>query len=214
MIRKKIKRLIGKFPFLRHYSDLNVEYWDKMAKEDPYSAICTGFSEKEFDEYDSTIIFHSCIKEKLNKNVVVMDLCCGLGRVAKFVAPLVKQYVGIDFSLTMIEKAKQRNKLFNASFLKNDGYTLRDIPNSCIDIVFCELGFQHMKKKDARSYIKEVHRVLSYNGIFISQIPKLDFYGDIFFSYVKEEIDEMFSLYGTIEYIPYGKAYYLVRVVK
>ena len=91
------------------------KYWEQVAKEDPYAAICTGWNAAKFDsEHDIPIIG----SELLSKEKAVLDIACGIGRLAKFIAPKVKQYVGVDFSSEMIEKAKERYKdCSNISFL-------------------------------------------------------------------------------------------------
>lgn len=144
----------------------------------------------------------------------LLDLCCGVGRVTEFIASRVKQYIGVDFSPTMIKKAKERYHSFhNVEFIVNDGWTLKEIPDATVDVVFCEIAFQHMEKRNTTSYVREVYRVLKDGGDFYAQVPKLDYYKDDTFAFTKEETDKLFIDYS-VEYIPYdsyGQAYFLVK---
>lgn len=176
-------------------------------------------SEQEFSSQDS-IIKHPSVS--LAKDWIVLDLGCGLGRTAPLVAPKVRQYVGVDFSKTMIRKAQKRNRAFsNVVFYVNNGWGLPMFPTNFIDFAFCELLFQHIVKENTLSYIRDVYRVLKVGGVFLAQIPKLDFYGNEGgYAFSKEEIDYYFSggwsKYSSFEYLKYEHeyAYYLMRAVK
>jgi ubiquinone/menaquinone biosynthesis C-methylase UbiE len=113
----------------------------------------------------------------------------------------------------MIERARERNKSIpNATFLINDGKTL-PLQNSSVDAVFCELAFQHMKKHTVHLYINDVFRVLLPGGVFIAQIPRLDYYQDKSFAWSKEEASYLMSDYKT-EWLDSGAAYYLAYATK
>ncbi|MFH1327693.1 MAG: class I SAM-dependent methyltransferase [Candidatus Bathyarchaeota archaeon] len=212
-IRRAIRRAI-------RGSELTLNFWEKAAKSpDPYSVICAGWDEKKFNTKRESIIFHPTVK--LNKDLVVLDLCCGLGRLARFIAPNIKKYIGVDFSPTMIEKAKARHQnLSNVEFIINDGLTLKEIPSTTVDLVFCEIAFQHMQKASTISYVKEVHRILKDNGFFLAQIPRLDYYKDVY-AFTKKETAKLFANYAKTEYLQYylnsdefGEAYFFVKASK
>ena len=147
------------------------EYWDGKALHDPYNAILYGFDEKEFWNEEVEI-------EGLNKNTIFLDLGCGIGRVTKKVAPLVKEYYGVDFSPEMIKKAKEIFKDYkNVYFQVNNGIDLRIFEDNKFDVVYVHLVFQHMQKEITFNYIREVHRVLKKGGIFFAgNIPKIEKY--------------------------------------
>jgi len=74
------------------------EYWDNVAKKDlPHimDRITTNYTPKDFAESKDTIIFTLDIP--FNKDQVVLDLACGLGRTCKWVAPKVDTYYGVDY---------------------------------------------------------------------------------------------------------------------
>ena len=93
--------------------------------------------------------------------MAVLDLCCGMGRTCRHVAPLVKEYHGVDFAEGMIAKAREYNAgVPNASFHVNDGRSLGGFADGTFDLVYCELAYQHMPKGTQAAYTSEVHRVL------------------------------------------------------
>lgn len=192
-------------------NDRTCEYWEKAAITNPYSAICTGWSKEKFDVSQESIIFYGGVE--LTKDMVVLDLACGIGRVARFIAPNIKKYVGVDFSRNMIKKAIERYEGYqNVEFHVNDGRTLKEFNDDIFDIVFCELGFQHMEKEITVSYVNEVYRVLKRNGVFLAQVPRLDYYRDTF-AFTKDEVDTFFSRFShkTVEDWP---AYFIVKATK
>lgn len=206
-LKERIVRRIFRKP-----SDRTPEYWEKAAITNPYSAICDGWSEEKFNAERESIIFYGTVE--LTKHMIVLDLACGIGRVAKFIAPIVKKYVGVDFSRNMIKKAIERYQGYqNVEFHVNDGRTLKEFDDNIFDLAFCELGFQHMEKDVTRSYVSEVYRVLKRNGAFLAQIPRFDYYHDVY-AFTKEETDTLFARFSHIEYFKILPAYFLVKTTK
>lgn len=191
------------------------EYWEKVAIENPCDAICTGYDEQKFNTSKDTIVFLVNIPWKAN--YTVLDLGCGIGRTAKFVAPNVKKYVGVDYSKNMIVVAKERNKqLVNAEFYVNDGSTLEILESNLFDIAYCELVFLHVKKSVTMSYVNEVHRVLKPSGIFYAQLPKLEFYHDKSVAFRKDEVNKMFTVFSNVQYMEFESKpnWYYVTAIK
>jgi SAM-dependent methyltransferase len=172
-------RILGRSRRPAAPTDRSRDFWEEAAEIDPYDAICDGWSRKKFDTTRESIVFS--FEETLNRDMNVLDVACGIGRVGRFLAPLVGKYVGIDFSDNMIRLARSRfKKTPNVEFHVNDGRTLQPLPDDTFHLAFCECAFQHMEKDNTRSYIKEVHRVLRKDGVFLAQIPRFDFYQDVY----------------------------------
>jgi len=199
-------------------TDRTYEYWKNAAKgnlEKVMNKICDGYNKNDFNLNKDSIIFTLDIK--FTREDVVLDLGCGIGRTCKWVAPKVAEYIGIDFIPEMIDKAKIYNKDFeNAKFFVNDGKTFGswDIP---IDIVYCELAFQHMLKPVQKSYVKEIYRVLKPNGRFYGQLPKLSYYKDSTYSLSDEESKELlkdFKVTWIQTYTKFSYSYYYFKAVK
>jgi len=209
MFEKIKRRIIGK------PTDRSKKYWEIAANQDVEKTmwyICDGWDKKSFDT--EPLGFVNILKKSDLENKIVMDLACGIGRTCKWISPQVKEYVGVDFIPEMIEKAKSYNSNFeNAKFYVNDGKTLENFKDETYDLVFCELGFQHMLKQIQESYIKEAFRILKNNGIFYVQIPRIEFYKDETYARTKEEINELFKDF-LIRQLDVSDAYYTIKAEK
>ena len=200
-------------------SDRTREYWNNAANaslEETMENICENFDKKTFETKKDSMIFE--LKIPMSQNDVVLDLACGIGRTCRWVAPKVKQYVGVDFIPEMIKKAHNYNKQYeNAKFYVNDGITLDMFDNETFDVVYCEIAFQHMLKNVQESYIKEIHRVLKNNGRFYAQIPKMSFYKDDSYALTDTEIKNLLKNFK-VTYMdiknPRYSAYYVFQAEK
>lgn len=143
------------------------KFWDDVATTDRvFSSICDGFTEKDFEDKKESLIFNN--KLILEPSDVFLDVGCGIGRIAKFVAPHVSSYTGVDISTNMIERAKLYNKkLSNVDFIKTNGKDLSELKNNTYTKVICEQVFIHMTKEGILKYIEEVYRILVKGGVFI-----------------------------------------------
>lgn len=211
-ISVKIKELfvrLGSIFTKISWQDAVKRYWKwEVDDEKIYERICNGYSMEDFGNYTSSIVWQL--------NPAIDDIClnigCGIGRVEKFLAPKVKKIHSVDFSETMIKKAKERLKDYtNVFFYKNDGQTLSAFPDNMFDIAWSELVFQHIPKDIIKNYIKEIHRTLKPKGRFISLIPRLEKYGNSIFcggmSYC--ETMETFALFSNVTYIDIDKEHYI-----
>lgn len=197
-------------------NDRNMQYWDAAARFFPLSAICTSANSEEDFRSKGSIINDPSIT--VTKEMTVLDVGCGVGRIVPFVVDRAGKYVGVDFSKGMIKKARKRNRQYrNVEFFVNDGWTFPFILDGSVDVAVCELCFQHISKQNTLAYIGEVHRVLKDGGVFIAQVPRLDYYGkEGNYALTKEETDCFYSVYRSVEYVPYEHeyAYYLVRATR
>lgn len=112
------------------------------------------------------------VSKLVDRNAVVLDLGCGLGRVAKYLAPFVRELHGVDVSESMIRHAKENCKgLSNVHFKVNNGKDLSLYSDEIFDFAYSFLMLQHLKKEDALAYITEVYRVLKNDGRTLLQFP-------------------------------------------
>lgn len=172
------------------------DYWETMAEKDPYNSICYKFTKSDFENNKDSIIF---LIPTFNKDTDLLDLGCGLGRIAKWVAPHIEMYYGIDFSSGMIKQAIEYNKkVKNVCFLVNDGKTI-PFEDKKFDFVISELVFIHLDKEAQISYINEARRVLREDGTFLCQLPKISHYKNGF------EVDEIDKIFSGFEFKDIGK---------
>lgn len=109
MIIKNVKSSIKK---LIRPTDRTEKYWTKAANADVENvmmSICDKFDRNDFETKKDSLIFTQDIK--LDKEMKVLDLACGMGRTCRWVAPHVGEYIGADFISEMIEKAKEYNSV-------------------------------------------------------------------------------------------------------
>ncbi|MGI0057154.1 MAG: class I SAM-dependent methyltransferase, partial [Nitrosarchaeum sp.] len=205
----KIKSIAKKILGRNKIKSIGKDYWEKAAHgsvKKTMNKICDGFDQKSFETKKESIIF---LEEfQLTKDSVVLDLACGMGRTCRWVAPKVKEYVGVDFIPKMIEKAKKYNSDFpNAKFLVNDGTTLNIFSDKIFDLVYCEIAFQHMPRNVQKSYVNDVYRVLKEKGTFFVQLPRIEYYKDSTYAFSKEETDSLLKNFK-IKYLHTTPAYY------
>jgi ubiquinone/menaquinone biosynthesis C-methylase UbiE len=210
-IRSIAKKILGR----NKIKSIGKDYWEKAAYgsvKKTMNKICDGFDQKSFETKKESIIF---LEEfQLTKDFVVLDLACGMGRTCRWVAPKVKEYVGVDFIPEMIEKAKKYNPDFpNVKFLVNDGKTLNIFSDKIFDLVYCEIAFQHMPRDVQKSYVSEVYRILKDGGTFFVQLPRIEYYKDSTFAFSKEEADSLLKNFN-IKYLETTPAYYHIQAKK
>ena len=173
---------------------LTKEYWAEAAAapdEETINAICDGYGPREFGEQAASRL---PLYGDLRGDMAVLDLCCGMGRTCRHVAPLVKEYHGVDFVKGMITKARGYNKgVQNATFHVNDGISLGGFADGAFDLVYCELAYLHMPKKTQRAYTSEVIRILGDGGLFFVQIPRAEFYAGAEYALTDGEIRDLLA---------------------
>ena len=99
-----------------------ISFYNQRAKtiknrEQEYTTVLLGDQDPEYavkwDEYEKGFVLP---KLMLNRNKVVLDLGCGMGRLADAVSDKGKEYYGVDFSSEMIAVAKQNVRNNNCHF--------------------------------------------------------------------------------------------------
>ena len=119
---------------------------------------------------EQTII--KLLKDKL-KNMFMLDIGVGAGRTTPFFAPLVKDYMGIDYIPKMIKTCKRRFPKYY--FLVDDVRNL-EFTNACLDfILFSWNGIDYISKKDREKAFKEMYRVLKIGGYLFFSTHNYDY---------------------------------------
>ena len=104
----------------------------------------------------------------ISRDRVVLDIGCGIGRVAAELAPRVKEVHGIDVSPKMIDAALRRcAPLGNTRFLKGSGRDLHEFADSSFDAAIAVDTFPYLHQSGTElvsAYLCEARRVLKPGG--------------------------------------------------
>lgn len=108
------------------------------------------------------------LQDKL-KSMKMLDLGIGGGRTTQYFAPLVAEYIGIDYSPNMIEASQRRfpNLTGNITLEVGDVRDLSRYSDSYFDfILFSFNGLDYISHSDRIQALQEIHRVTKPNGFF------------------------------------------------
>lgn len=99
----------------------------------------------------------------------VLEIGCGVGRLAEVLSRSVRGYVGVDISKVMIEEARGR-KIPKCRFLVCDGKTVpTEIEPARFGLVFALAVFIHCPRSVCLSFAKEARRLIAPRGQFRAQ---------------------------------------------
>lgn len=102
-----------------------------------------------------------------------LEIGCGIGRMARWMAQDFARYIGVDVSPEMVRRASAYG-VPNAEFRAASGGDLSSVPSASVDFVFSFAVFQHVPDKGAiLNYFSETARVLRPGGIFRMQMKGL-----------------------------------------
>lgn len=182
------------------------KYWDDAAKTNPFARICHNYTQEKFWNSQPEI-------SGLRKDMMFLDFGCGVGRITRSAALLVKEYYGVDFSKEMIARARVYHKDYNnVQFFVNNGCDLSIFEDGMFDFVHSCLVFIHIQKEQTIGYVDEIYRVLKPGGMFYTRnFPRKEKYINGFLS---EEVQEVFSNFEEISIEDFGDWYYFIRCRK
>jgi SAM-dependent methyltransferase len=115
----------------------------------------------------------------------VLDIGVGGGRTAKYIAPLVREYVGIDYLASMVDACRDRfagdPEMERARFEVHDARRLEAIPDGAFDVViFAFNGIDGMGHDDRIAVLREVARVTRTGGTFFFSTHNMQSLHDYF----------------------------------
>jgi SAM-dependent methyltransferase len=161
-------RLLGnrrqKNPFSRN------EYkavWNSVSKseEEAKFAICGSTDEQIFQHSapGTVAMLKRCVG--VNKDDVILEIGCGVGRVGAALAPICREWIGTDVSENMINHLRRRLAAHpNVRGVTTSGFDLEGIDSGSVDVVYCTVVFMHLEEWERYSYIKEGYRILRPGG--------------------------------------------------
>jgi SAM-dependent methyltransferase len=147
--------------------------WDARARKNAaFYIFPAAATEPAFEESGRRDIEELVLKGiVLPPRAVAIEIGCGIGRLAKAIAPRVGRIYACDLSSEMLSRARKYcagEK--NVDFIKVDG-DLAPIPAETADLVYSHLVFQHVPSaRFIRRYIRESFRVLKPGGVFRANV--------------------------------------------
>jgi ubiquinone/menaquinone biosynthesis C-methylase UbiE len=107
-------------------------------------------------------------------DLVVLDLGCGIGRVAQFVAPHCKVLLAADISPRMLEIARERLAAHaNVRYLRSEPSSLPGVEDGAVDLLYSVLVLQHVEREDAFLMLRDIRRVVRDGGVAYLTFPNL-----------------------------------------
>ena len=110
----------------------------------------------------------------IGSDAVVVDVGCGIGRVALRMAERCAEIWCVDVSPEMIAFARERLAAVpNARFVVSEGVTASQVPDEAADFVYSILVLQHLEREDAFVLLKDLHRFTRPGGRALFTFPNL-----------------------------------------
>lgn len=156
--------------------------WDERARENAFYYVATGretWTEEEFFESGRREVREQVLNDLENvcqgkdpKQMRVLEIGCGAGRVMRALAEVFGEVHGVDVSKEMIRLARRALEgVPNARVYQNNGMDLSAVPGLPFDFVFSTIVFQHISSMEViENYVREVHRLLRPGGLFKFQV--------------------------------------------
>src|ERR1700728_2926856 len=152
--------------------------WDQRAKENARYYVNTATlewtdeaffasGERTVAEEILTDLGNIC-QGKPQREMKVLEIGCGAGRVTRALANLFGEVHGVDVSGEMVRQAKLAlQDRPNAFVYQNNGKDLAGVPPLEFDFAFSSIVFQHIPSREIiENYVREVGRLLRPGALF------------------------------------------------
>ncbi|MCU1233686.1 MAG: Methyltransferase type 12 [Candidatus Solibacter sp.] len=167
--------------------------WDRRAKENARHYVVTGqheWSDEEFFKSGQITLEEEILNDLPNicqgkdpKEMKVLEIGCGAGRVTRAFAGFFGEVYAVDISREMVRQAREAVVGFpNTHVFHNNGKDLSALYGGWrgrfgiatrfqIDFAFSIIVFQHIpSRKIIENYVREVHKILRPGGLFKFQV--------------------------------------------
>jgi SAM-dependent methyltransferase len=156
--------------------------WDERARENARYYVNTereDWTDEQFFASGERTVAEEILTDMINicqgkdpKEMKVLEIGCGAGRVTRALAGLFGEVYGVDISGEMIARAKKAlADRPNAHVFQNSGSDLAVLGDIEIDFAFSSIVFQHIPSREViENYVREVHRLMRPGGLFKFQV--------------------------------------------
>jgi ubiquinone/menaquinone biosynthesis C-methylase UbiE len=114
------------------------------------------------------------LRPYFDKDSIVLDLGCGIGRVARYVAPECSVLWATDASQRMLDMMAERlHDLGNIKYALCNDVKFSDVPTESVDFAYSLLVLQHLEREDAFLLLEEIRRVVKPTATVFLTYPNL-----------------------------------------
>ena len=110
----------------------------------------------------------------LEKNDIVLDICCGNGLITELLSTSVKYIYAVDFSEGLIEVAKSNSNNTNIRYETGDITKIKLGSFQKINKISVYSGVQCISFVELKSFLKKIQLIRSPLLVYISNIPDRD----------------------------------------
>lgn len=148
-------------------------FWDARAREEPYFFVddrgvygapdLEAFWREGKRDLDRLL---SLLDRRIERDDVVLDIGCGVGRLTQPIAARARQVTALDVSREMLARAREHHgAAANIEWVLGDGRTLAPIGDGAVTAVVSHVVFQHIPDpRITLGYVAEIGRVLVRGG--------------------------------------------------
>ncbi len=156
--------------------------WDARARENARHYVATGktdWTDEEFFRSGEKTVSEEILTDmtnicqgKMPRDMVVLEIGCGAGRVTRALAGVFGEVHGVDVSGEMVELAQGALQGRPNGFVyQNNGKDLSVLPDRSYDFAFSTIVFQHIPSREViYNYVREVNRLLRPGALFKFQV--------------------------------------------
>lgn len=156
--------------------------WDERARENARFYVNTertDWTDEDFFASGRRTVAEEILTDMTNicqgkdpKQMRVLEIGCGAGRVTRALAELFSEVHAVDVSGEMVALAREAVKDFpGAQAYQNNGMDLGVVPVGEFDFAFSTIVFQHIPSRDViENYVREVSRLLKPGALFKFQV--------------------------------------------
>lgn len=133
--------------------------------------VVEGYRSIDLQPPEVMIFYH--YKDALHDKSI-LDIGCGTGRTTHYLSQFTNQYCAIDYSSRMVTACKESYP--DVPITQNDVCDLTNFAESSFDnVLFSYNGIDYLDQESRLKGMKEIHRILKKNGLFIFSTHNRDF---------------------------------------
>jgi ubiquinone/menaquinone biosynthesis C-methylase UbiE len=156
--------------------------WDERARENARFYVNTertDWTDAEFFASGERTVAEEILTDMTNicqgkdpKQMRVLEIGCGAGRVTRALGRLFGEVHGVDVSAEMVVLAREACRdLPGVHIYQGNGMDLTVVPEREFDFAFSTIVFQHIPSREViENYVREVHRLLGPGRLFKFQV--------------------------------------------